>query len=159
MGYNNWPYGLAGWMPRYVEEVDKTEALRRFQRRDVRFAVGERDMCNENLPECEDECWTKYNQTGLGICWRNHMDTRCPAMMQGQFRKIRGLRYSEYMMRYYRKTDHPLYVIPGVGHDANGMFKSVKGVQMIFEHAKGCLESDDKQEEDSEANDVENPEA
>jgi len=164
--YNDWPYGLAGWMPQYVSDVDKKEALRAFQKRDVRFAVGERDMCNENLGlgyeknatvpggVCEDECWTKYNKTGLGICYRNHMDTRCPAMMQGQFRKIRGLRYNDYMMRYYMKTDHPLYVIPNVGHDANGMFNSEKGIQMIFEHAKGCLEGDDKLDEKDDSNHV-----
>lgn len=146
--YNDWPYGLAGWMPEYVKQVKLDQAIRRFPKRDLRLLVGERDMCNENLPGCNDLCWTKHNETGLGFCYRNHMDTRCPAMMQGQFRRIRGLRYTEYMMRFYMKTTHPLFIVPGVGHDANGMFASEKGIQTIFEHTKGCFESDSKEEEE-----------
>jgi hypothetical protein len=56
-----------------------------YAKRRVVYLVGENDMCNDLLPTCNAECSQKDNG-----CERNSMDTRCPAMLQGPFRKLRG---------------------------------------------------------------------
>jgi hypothetical protein len=60
------------------------------------------------------------------------MDTRCPAMLQGPFRRKRGYRYMRYLEDYYGKPTHELHEIPDVGHDATGMFGSEIGLEVVF---------------------------
>ena len=50
------------------------------------------------------------------------MDTRCPAMLLGPYRRKRGYQYMKYLENLYDEPVHRLHTIPGVGHDALAMF-------------------------------------
>lgn len=38
---------------------------------------------------------------------RNHMDNRCPAMLEGPWRKARGKTYMKFLKKYYGKDVRP----------------------------------------------------
>jgi hypothetical protein len=60
------------------------------------------------------------------------MDTRCPAMLQGPFRRDRAYNYMDYLKSLYGKKTHHLYEVPGIGHNAAGMFSSEIGMRELF---------------------------
>jgi hypothetical protein len=78
------PYGFESRQP-YPANNSVSDMVTSYAKRRVVYLVGEKDMCNDLLPTCNVECWQKENG-----CDRNSMDTRCPAMLQGPFRKLRG---------------------------------------------------------------------
>jgi hypothetical protein len=84
---------------------------------------------------CDASCWkrTNYDPDSEWPCFRNEMDTRCPAMLEGPFRRARGEQYMKYLEFFYGKPTHKLYVIPEIGHNATGMFGSATGLRLIFE--------------------------
>ena len=88
------PYGLENRQP-YPASSSSADMSSAYAKRNVVYLVGENDMCNDLLPTCNTECWQKTNG-----CDRNHMDTRCPAMIQGPFRKLRG-QVSNYDIHVY----------------------------------------------------------
>jgi hypothetical protein len=60
------------------------------------------------------------------------MDARCPAMLQGPCRNTRARQYMAYLEHLYGQPTHTLHEIPGVGHNASGIFSSEIGMQEIF---------------------------
>jgi hypothetical protein len=88
---------------------------------------------NDGLPVCDSSCWkrTDYLEEE-GLCFRNHMDARCPAMLEGPYRRIRGINYMKYLESFYGKPTHKLLIVPGIGHNATGMFGSDMGLKVIF---------------------------
>jgi hypothetical protein len=88
---------------------------------------------NDGLPVCDESCWKReiYGEDEWP-CFRNHMDSRCEAMLEGPFRRQRGLNYMKYLEEEYGKPTHKLYVIPDMGHNATGMFGSEIGLKVIF---------------------------
>ena len=88
---------------------------------------------NDGLPTCDASCWKRTNYLDSEwSCYRNHMDTRCPAMLQGPCRRQRGIQYMKYLEKIYHRPTHQLHIIPDIGHDATGMFGSDIGLQVIF---------------------------
>lgn len=131
--FNNWPYGLGDgllpYAPPYVKVRDLSDAIQKFPSRHIDYLVGQNDTCNDQMVgHCDTECWQKDNG-----CFRNQMDTRCPAMLQGRFRKERGHKYMEYLKQYFGKPVHSLMDVPGCGHNATCMFYSGVGVSTIFQ--------------------------
>jgi len=108
-----WKYGTAN-PPPYVGPTEGMEA--RYIRRDVVYLLGDRD----NDP--------------------NHpmLDRSCAAAAQGENRFNRGMQYLFYLEnRHPNLVRHRIYAIPGIGHDAAGMFASVCGAAALF-GAPGC---------------------
>lgn len=100
----------------------------------VVYMVGQNDTCNNGLPTCDPSCWKRNvwdNETEYK-CFRNQMDTRCPAMLQGPNRNVRAHQYMQYLEHLYGKKTHRLHVINGTGHDAAAMFGSEVGMKEIF---------------------------
>ena len=79
--------------------------------RDVSYLNGQNDTCNDGLAYCDDECWQRNNPEML--CDRNHMDNRCPAMLEGPWRKARGKTYMKFLEKFYGKPVHRFGVVPG----------------------------------------------
>lgn len=129
--YDAWPYGVSSGLVPYAAATDTRAALQAYPLRDVRLLVGGGDQCNDLLPTCNDGCWQKKEG-----CARNAMDTRCPAMLQGPWRRLRAEWYYNYFTREYNHTVHSLDVVPSVGHDAEAMFGSAFGISAVF-RAKG----------------------
>lgn len=92
-----------------------------------------KDTCNDNLPTCDTSCWKRDEfLPDEWQCFRNDMDTRCPAMLQGPNRRTRGYMYMKYLEWLYGEPTHTLHTIPGVGHNATGMFGSEIGMKELF---------------------------
>ena len=111
----------------YAAQQPLNISLLRFPRRDVIYLVGQNDTCNDGLPECNSDCWQRDNS-----CFRNDMDTRCPAMLEGPWRRLRGHLYMRYLRSFYGRDVHHLDEVPGVGHNATGMFLHPIGLSHIF---------------------------
>jgi pimeloyl-ACP methyl ester carboxylesterase len=113
--FNRWKYGLEH-LPAYASGEDSAvaaEALEaRYARADVTVLLGGKD-CDPQHPA---------------------LDRSCAALTQGANRLERGLAYARYMaMRHPQGlAKHRTFVIDGVGHDANGMFASAKGLAAVF---------------------------
>jgi hypothetical protein len=60
------------------------------------------------------------------------LDMSCGAMLQGRHRYARGLKLKEYMNAFFPESDHPLVVVPNVGHSSTGMYQSSEGRQVLF---------------------------
>ena len=78
------------------------------------------------------------------------MDTRCPAMLQGPWRKLRAELYRQHLQRFYGRRVDNFHEVPGSGHDATAMFSSAIGLRFIFrknlsyaESVSDCWTSDD----------------
>ena len=137
--YNQWPYGLSGFSDNkheipYVEEAAK-HAVASYRERDVVYMVGQNDTCTDNVfPTCHSDCWKKDDfLPEEGPCFRNHMDARCPAILEGPFRRSRGIHYMKYLQNLYGESIHTFHMIPNVGHNATGMFGSDIGLRELFD--------------------------
>ena len=98
------------------------------------YLVGQNDTCNDGLPVCDASCWKREQYAeNEWACWRNDMDTRCPAMLQGPCRRTRGYQYMKYLETLYGEPTHHLFTVPGVGHNASGMFSSEIGMRELFD--------------------------
>jgi hypothetical protein len=54
-------------------------------------------------------------------------------MLEGPFRRDRGIQYMKHFEHVYGEKTHKLLVIPGVGHSsATGMFGSSVGLEELF---------------------------
>lgn len=143
--WDRWPYGLGSFRDkkrgRYIPyafrdgELGVMRAKRLYSSLHMVYMVGQNDTCNDGLATCDKSCW-KRNEwdeaEGETQCYRNHMDSRCPAMLQGPNRNVRAHQYMRYLERLYGKPTHKLHEIKGVGHDAAAMFGSDIGMEEIF---------------------------
>ena len=136
--YNDWPYGLERFhnhrhsIPYVIKSAKRCRE--HYRNRHVVYMVGENDTCNDALPTCRADCWKRSDfLPGEWTCYRNHMDTRCSAMLEGSFRRQRGENYMKYLKLYYGESTHVFHVIKGVGHNATGMFGSSVGLQELFD--------------------------
>jgi hypothetical protein len=137
--YNHWPYGITSFSDRkhsvpYALTSGPKRAARMYRKRHVVYFVGQNDTCNDALPTCSFDCWKREEfLPGEWPCFRNHMDTRCPAMLEGPNRRTRGLQYMKYLEDVYGEKTHKLHVVFGVGHNATGIFGSPIGLQELFD--------------------------
>ena len=137
--YNDWPYGLNKFsdgvrhsIP-YASHRSAEYDARMYQQRSVVYMVGQNDTCNDGLYSCSSDCWKREDYLPEEWpCFRNHMDIRCPAMLEGPFRRKRGILYMKYLESFYGKPTHVLHIIPGVGHNATGIFGSPIGLEELF---------------------------
>jgi pimeloyl-ACP methyl ester carboxylesterase len=120
--FNRWPYGLAGGLPRYVEETmrggDAAAVERRYVERDVVYLLGTAD----NDP--------------------NHweLDKSCAGNAEGPDRYTRGVNFYHYLQgRSAATLKQHLWVAPGAGHDPEPVFGSPCGRTALFD-VLGCQE-------------------
>jgi hypothetical protein len=143
LNYNRWPYGIGSfddahdkhYIPYALRDgiLGVERAIRLYDKLHVVYLVGQNDTCNDGLPVCDSSCWKReHYETNEWPCFRNEMDTRCPAMLQGPCRRTRGYQYMQYLEKLYGRPTHKLFTIPGVGHNASGMFSSDIGMKEVF---------------------------
>lgn len=138
--YNRWPYGLGSFVDEehsipYVLSSEPEHCAKDYHLRHVVYMVGQNDTCNDALPSCHADCWKRedYLPGMEWPCFRNHMDTRCPAMLEGPYRRIRGELYMRYLKEFYGSKTHLLHIIPNVGHNGTAMFGSDIGMTELFD--------------------------
>jgi hypothetical protein len=140
--YNDWPYGLGTLtdgkrhsIPYVMRAPVNVVSL--YKERSVVYMVGQNDTCNDGVLVCRADCWKRQDYLpSEWPCFRNHMDTRCPAMLEGPYRRVRGIQYMKHLEELYGEKTHKLHIIPGVGHDATGMFGSAIGLKELFNEAR-----------------------
>ena len=140
--YDRWPYGIGSFTDKkghFVPYALRDGALgvyrarRLYPKLHVVYMVGQNDTCNDGLPTCDASCWKRDSwEEEEWQCFRNQMDTRCPAMLQGPCRRTRGHQYMKYLEHLYGQPTHTLHEVPGVGHNATAMFGSEIGMQELF---------------------------
>jgi pimeloyl-ACP methyl ester carboxylesterase len=108
-GFNDWRYGFDGH-PRYVSDSPASYEARYVQR-NVTYLLGGAD--------------TDPHEESI--------DTSCEAETQGLFRLARGENYVTYIRsRHPGGTAQTAAIVPGVGHDHDGMFLSACGLAVLF---------------------------
>jgi pimeloyl-ACP methyl ester carboxylesterase len=145
--YNKWHYGLGSGLADgnhdYLLQMNVTENINNYALRNVWYLAGEDDECSPAMP------W--YNETGhqgedsklqfSSACDFHHLDTRCPAMLEGPWRAYRAAHYLAYLYEYYGKTVHKMIqiaiqqdinVADNVGHSGLYMFISNEGKAAIY---------------------------
>ena len=141
--YNRWPYGISSFsdqktghnIPYALRDgvLGVQRAIWFYNKLNVVYLVGHNDTCNDELPVCDDSCWKQETyEEDEWACFRNDMDTRCPVMLQGPYRRIRAHQFMNFLEDLYGQPTHHMYTIPGVGHNASGMFSSDIGMREIF---------------------------
>lgn len=142
--YNRWPYGIGMFSNGKGQEVPYVlrdgplgveRAVRLYRKLHVVYLVGQNDTCNDGLPVCDASCWKREDYLeDEWPCFRNQMDTRCPAMLQGPCRRTRGHQYMKYLENLYGEPTHTLHEVPGVGHNASAIFGSEIGLKELFDY-------------------------
>jgi hypothetical protein len=121
--FNHWKYGLVD-LPAYahvngVPPSNETLEAAYLERDVVLFLGG--DDCDPQHPA---------------------LDRSCAALAQGRHRLERGRAYMRYMaMRHPTAFKHRTFVIPGVGHDAFGIYSSAEGIAAVFDTRAAVLDS------------------
>lgn len=120
--YNRWPYGLGSFSDRKGKYIPYAlrdgllgveRSIRLYQMLHVVYMVGQNDTCNDGLPVCDPSCWKReiYDNETEWPCFRNQMDTRCPAMLQGPCRRTRGHQYMKHLESVYGRPVHKLRTV------------------------------------------------
>eukprot|EP00658_Telonema_sp_P-2_P033908 TRINITY_DN247_c0_g1_i3.p2 TRINITY_DN247_c0_g1~~TRINITY_DN247_c0_g1_i3.p2 ORF type:complete len:181 (-),score=47.24 TRINITY_DN247_c0_g1_i3:182-724(-) len=153
--YNTWGYGIDGVglsaadqqssVYGYFDGVNMTDQALLYAYRNVWYLAGALDQCSPAM------AW--YNETGAtntnnnnGIayddaCDFHHLDTRCPAMLQGPWRNYRTEHYVAYLYKYYGHKVHTLVtlaitqdanIVSNAGHDGSQIYTSLEGQGAIF---------------------------
>jgi len=114
-GFDRWKYGMTG-LPLYLAGEDPAALEAAYVARDVVYLLG----------------------TGDDDPNHRFLDKTCMAEAQGANRYARGLAYFRYLQRL-RSTGlaHRLLLVPGVGHDSDGMFNSSCGLAALYD-LPGC---------------------
>lgn len=108
--FDHWKYGPQH-APAYIGTTPFDELERAYVARDVRYLWGERD-CSPTHPA---------------------LDISCAAQAQGPDRLSRGRAYFRYLQqRHKAELAHQAAVVPGVGHDGDGMLTSSEGIAALF---------------------------
>ena len=124
--YNKWRYGLEN-LQGYYKSIDEKNFqvipsnILEFKNRDVTYLIGSDDV---------DNCKLDYKP------WCNDMElaTYCEAMLQGNNRVDRALKYIAYLNGYYKgDINHKIAFSNGVPHDPIKMLKSTTGKCIIFQ--------------------------
>jgi pimeloyl-ACP methyl ester carboxylesterase len=112
-GFNDWRYGFTGH-PRFVSDTPAAYEAR-YVKRNVTYLLGGAD--------------TDPHEESI--------DTSCPAEVQGLFRLARGENYATYIRRRHPLgTAQTVAIVPGVGHDHDGMFLSKCGIAVLFDRPR-----------------------
>jgi len=121
-GYNHWRYGMESLVGYYEKIKPEAQAasIQAFQHRRVTYLVGLDDTVNCKLkmvPGCVDD----------------ELATYCQAMLQGNNRVDRLLKYRAYISRYFNNQNvHAVVSSEGVPHDPTIMMRSPNGACVIF---------------------------
>ncbi len=115
-GFNSWKYGMEN-LPPYVT-LDAAALEARYVKRRVTYMLGMLDT-DPNHPV---------------------LDKSCKGEAEGPYRLARGLSFTQYLRtRHPSGTNQDVAEVPGVDHDAHGMFTSACGVAVIFQRPRtGC---------------------
>lgn len=114
-GWDSWKYGLSGDLPPYVTG-DAASLESRYVSRDVVYLLGAAD--------------TDPNH--------RQIDRSCAALAEGPYRLARGRAFLAHLQaRHPTLPAQRAHEVPGVGHNAAGMFASACGLAALFD-ATGC---------------------
>jgi hypothetical protein len=122
-----WPYAVnlkqinSGKAAPYLKNHwNLTRSIEIYGLKAVRYLSGQWDTCTDKvLPFCYSNCWKKEQK-----CSGTHIDTRCPAMLQGPNRNQRAQNYWDHLKHVYGKDlKHIWGEVPGTGHEGEAMFE------------------------------------
>jgi len=111
---SRWPYGMNANLPAYVRKPVSPQAMtKEFLQRDVIYLLGEEDK-DPNHPD---------------------LDKTCAGEAQGESRLVRGRFYFAYAAQFDpgHRMNQRLFLVPGVGHGADGMYSSSCGLAALYE--------------------------
>ena len=107
--FDRWKYGMTD-LPSYAGAASADTLEAAYVRREVIYLWGGED--------------TDAEQPAL--------DRSCAAAAQGPHRLARGQAYFAYLKSRHPDLAHRAAIVPGVGHDGDGMFRSAAGLAALF---------------------------
>lgn len=107
--YNDYKYGLEN-RNSYAKQLPTTTLIDQYINRKVYYFLGELDTENDEF-----------------------LDTSCSAQLQGPYRLKRGQYFYAFLNLYFPTNQHALSVVPGIGHDSNGMYNSTIVKTVLFQ--------------------------
>lgn len=111
---DRWKYGMRD-LPAYAGDAAPGAIEGRYVQRDVTYLLGTADTDPAHPA----------------------LDRSCMAEAQGPTRLARGLAYVAALHARHPALRHTLRLVPGVGHDARGMFTAACGLAALFD-TPGC---------------------
>jgi len=123
-GYNNWRFGLEA-LTGYLEHHQASSAAVRsqmissFPSKAITYLVGDQDTRNCKLFPSND-------------CADYELATYCQAMLQGNNRYDRAIKWKAYLRHFYGRDVHDIYFAGGIDHDPKAMIRSSIGRCVIF---------------------------
>lgn len=113
---DQWRYGFGGGVPDYVGDAKSgRDHFDRYIERDVVYLLGAEDA-----------------DPGAVL-----LEVHPAAEAQGRTRRERGENYHRYLCHKSGRSVHRLVHVPGVGHDADRMFASPQGRELLFGRGGG----------------------
>jgi len=106
--YNNYKYGLEK-RNSYANRLSSSTLISQYLNRKVYYFLGELDTVVDDS-----------------------LDTSCEAKLQGPHRLKRGKNYFSFLSKFNSNNLHTLRVVPGVGHDAKGMYGSSEVTNVLL---------------------------
>ena len=106
--YDKYPYGLGSLNP-YMSAVGSSTIRSQYRSRRVTYFLGGADT-----------------EPPGG-------DTTCKAAFQGHNTLERGSWFFRYIQTFMPTSTHDKVVVPGVGHDGGGMYRSSQGQSLLFQ--------------------------
>jgi hypothetical protein len=108
--YDDYKYGLADVPPEHYIATHADGIPLEYLARDVVVLLGEDDVENDD-----------------------DLDTSCPAALQGEHRRERGLVYLDHLDARFPEHTHVLATVPDVGHDHTAMYASAAALAALFD--------------------------
>lgn len=138
--YNVWRYGfdrLEGYYDHYHAgtKAVRESILANFPLLDMTYLVATNDYQNCRLGRSQAQ---NQNQTSLrgeekgSACNDNELATYCQAMLQGENRLDRAVKWHAYLRHLYGREVHSMRWVEGVDHDPLGCLASRVGKCVIF---------------------------
>lgn len=123
-GFNKWRYGfddLTGYFEKHLSpsSIKLTDIIKKFGNRDIHYLIGTHDNRNCRLHD-------------FAGCNDNELVAVCKAMLQGENRLDRMLKWKNYLKHFFGYDVHSLVLAHGVGHNAVDMLTSPEGKCLVF---------------------------
>lgn len=126
-GFNNWRYGLDRLSGYYAFHAAsrpdfRTDLINAFPARNMHFLIGLNDSLNCKL-------------SAFPGCMDNDLATNCQAMLQGNNRLDRFIKWKDYLETYFHLNNTILYsYVKDITHDPVAMLASPAAKCVVFKH-------------------------
>ena len=139
--FDSWRYGFQHVEGYYKDHHADTPAVRQaiinsLPMLDMTYLVGSADRSNCRLHNVTNFASSTAAAPAAAVCNDNELATYCQAMLQGENRLDRALKWKAYLRHFYGREIHRLVFVEGATHDEAQLLGSAAGRCEVF--GLGC---------------------